>query len=178
MCIVLSSRFCPTSFMKIYLLRHAQAAPAYPDASRPLTQAGLGDVRRLAKFLKSSEAFHPDLIWRSPYRRAVETTEQLLAGLGDATVPVVERSDLTPNDRPESLLADLASSGHGDLLLVGHNPHLSILAALLLSGEARRVRLDLQTCNLVCLEWFPVPNHGQMGPCVLQWVLDPRLLPA
>jgi len=161
--------------MKIYLLRHAQAAAAYPDSTRPLTEAGREHARSLADFLRRNAAMSPQVIWRSPYLRAKETADILIETLGLESSPLHVRDDLTPDSGPKDVLAEIPDLS-GDVLIVGHNPHLSVLAALLLSGERGRVRIDLQTCNLVCLEWFSFPNYGETGPCALSWMLDPRML--
>lgn len=161
--------------MKIYLLRHAQAEPSYPDASRNLTEAGVRHVACLAAFLKESNALEVGLIWHSPYARAEQTAAILVDRLELDDVPLQVREDLTPESEPQGLLREMAELT-SNVLIVGHNPHLSVLAALLLAGERGRVRIDLQTCNLLCLEWFPFPNYGETGPCSLSWMLDPRIL--
>jgi len=161
--------------MQIYLLRHAEAASAYPDHSRPLTDAGRQHVRNLGGFLLKSSRLNPAAIWRSPYLRAQQTTEILSEVLDFESLPLTVREDLTPESNPQSVF-DAIAAQKSDLLIVGHNPHLSILCSLLLGAERGRLRVHLQTCNLVCLEWFPIPNHGQTGPCELNWLLDPRLL--
>ena len=63
-----------------------------------------------------------------------------------------------------------------DVLVVGHNPNISILASLLLSAESGRTRTNFNTCNMACLAVAPIPNFGEVGPCELSWLLDPRML--
>jgi phosphohistidine phosphatase SixA len=63
-----------------------------------------------------------------------------------------------------------------DVLVVGHNPNISILASLLLSAERGRTRTNFNTCNMACLSVAPIPNFGEVGPCELNWMLDPRML--
>jgi hypothetical protein len=29
---------------------------------------------------------------------------------------------------------------------------------------------------MACLELNPIPNYGQVGPCELSWMLDPRMI--
>jgi phosphohistidine phosphatase SixA len=63
-----------------------------------------------------------------------------------------------------------------DVLVVGHNPNISILASLLLSAERGRTRAAFNTCNMACLTVNPIDNFGEVGPCELSWMLDPRML--
>jgi phosphohistidine phosphatase len=132
-------------------------------------------VDRLAQFLAQKNAFRPVHMWRSPYHRAEETAERLLKGGGLSDLPTRIVDSMTPDRDPMAILGEL-DAVEGDLLLVGHNPHLSILGALLLSGERSRVRFQLETCSMLCLEWLPTPNFGQLGPCTLEWMMTPGML--
>lgn len=76
---------------------------------------------------------------------------------------------------PAPLVRDFQQLGQ-DVLVVGHNPNISILASLLLSGERARTRVYFKTAVMVCLQWDPIPNNGQFGPCELDWMLDPRMI--
>jgi phosphohistidine phosphatase SixA len=74
---------------------------------------------------------------------------------------------------PASVAEGLLEVGR-DVLVVGHNPNITILASLLLSAE--RTRTNFNTCNMACLSVAPIPNFGEVGPCELSWLLDPRML--
>tara|TARA_E500000178_G_scaffold328502_1_gene358575 strand:+ start:31159 stop:31650 length:492 start_codon:yes stop_codon:yes gene_type:complete len=163
--------------MKVYLLRHAQAEPGFPDAERKLTEKGCRDVEKLGALLRGKDDFRPEHTWVSPLLRAEETASVFLQALGMAHASVLQKEEasLEP-DRDPLPLVDLLSALEEDVLLVGHNPNLEILSSLLISGERYRSRIYLKTCSLVCLEWLPQPDHGQSGICALRWVLDPRLI--
>ncbi len=161
--------------MKVFLLRHAKAEPGFPDAARPLAARGRDHVRLLGEFLRHREQFMPSVLWCSPLARAQETADRLLDAWGGA-IPqrrIVEQ--LEPEIDPEPLVAELEPL-YKDLLIVGHNPNLETLASLLLSRERTRSRIRMKTCSLICLDWKPIPNFGQVGPCELRWMLDPRML--
>lgn len=160
--------------MKIYLLRHANALPGFPDCDRQLSSEGRIHARKLGEFLRHTGRFHPGELWCSPLARARETLAQLLEPLG-LSPPVREQELLEPEMDPAPLLPQLEFVKE-DLLVVGHNPNLETMASLLLGGERRRVRVHLKTCTLLCLDHDPVPNFGQTGCCELRWMLDPRLL--
>jgi phosphohistidine phosphatase SixA len=162
-------------YMNIYLLRHAQAESSFPDSQRILSAKGRADVDRLGQFLRSKETPLPEVLWCSPYRRAQETAGLLLEAWGGAVEQRRDEVSLEPDMNPASVAAGLLEVGR-DVLVVGHNPNISILASLLLSAERGRTRTNFQTCNMACLVVSPVENFGEVGPCELSWMLDPRML--
>ncbi len=161
--------------MNIYLLRHAEAEPGFPDHSRLLHASGREHARRLGDFLRAKQAFKPTVLLCSPYRRAQQTAELLLGAWGGSLESRKDESRLEPEMNPGSLVQDFQQLGQ-DVLVVGHNPNISILASLLLSGEHARTRVHFKTAVMVCLQWDPIPNYGQIGPCELDWMLDPRII--
>jgi phosphohistidine phosphatase SixA len=161
--------------MNIYLLRHAEAEPGFPDDSRILHASGREHARRLGDFLRAKPAFQPTALWCSPFRRAQQTAELLLEAWGGSIDSRQNEARLEPERNPAPLIEDLQQLGQ-DVLVVGHNPNISILASLLLSGERARTRVHFNTAVMVCLQWDPVPNYGQFGPCELDWMLDPRMI--
>ena len=107
-------------------------------------------------------AFQPQVLWQSPLVRAQQTAHCLLIREWAVAGGVYEIDRLEPDRDPEPLLAELECLQR-DVLIVGHNPNLSLLASLLLGGERGRARVYFKTCNLLCLEWAPIPNFGQVG---------------
>ncbi len=146
-----------------------------PDSERSLTPRGKAQVELLGQFLSGNEDFKPSRLLCSPYRRAQETADVLVeaAQLSISERKIIPR--LEPEADPASLLAEFEGM-RSDVLVVGHNPNLSILASLLMSGERARARIRLDTCEMVGLDWFPIPNFGQTGPAELRWMLGPSLL--
>ncbi len=161
--------------MKLFLLRHAQAGAGYPDSVRELTDRGRSHARELGHFLKGNKHFQPEVLWQSPLVRAQQTAECVLSESGVAVDEVHEVDRLEPDRDPAPLLEQLDGLQR-DVLIVGHNPNMSVFASVLLGGERGRARVYFKTCNLICLEWAPIPNFGQVGSCELAWMLDPRLL--
>src|SRR5947207_3237704 len=83
--------------MRLFVVRHAEAAPGDPDELRPLTAAGQDAARALAERLAGEQI---DVILTSPVRRARETVE-ILEGYrkrDDGTVEVLG-SDPQRTDR-------------------------------------------------------------------------------
>lgn len=156
--------------MKLFLLRHAEAADLYPDAQRPLTHRGTTDTRKLGKLLTRQEVALPTEILCSPYLRARQTIEVLLDAAEIERSPTI-RDGLTPEDDPLALLPALNRRGEDDLLIVGHNPHLAILAGTLLGGAS----VHFRKCSLLCLERFRFSPSQSSASWSLSWMLTPKL---
>ena len=119
--------------MRVYLSRHSLAVdPDFTadDAERHLTDAGRERARNVGCALKAAGAA-PDMILTSPLVRAVQTAELYAAELGYERQVEVLRS-LAPGFPPRVAAQELPSRGV-DLLLVGHEPGISMLGAFLVS---------------------------------------------
>ena len=100
------------------------------DAERYLTDAGRDRARRVGGSLKAA-GVAPDMILTSPLVRAVQTAELLATELGyDRQVEVLR--SLAPGFPARIAGAELPSRVVY-LLLVGHEPGISILVSFLLS---------------------------------------------
>jgi len=125
---------------EIILLRHAHADPAtagMSDFDRALSVTGLAEAASAGKWLHN-ELLIPDRILCSPARRARETLGIVLNQIGD----VDQRLEPEIYEAPAGKLIALIDV-HLDtdrLLLVGHNPGLEQLAALLYSGQSSDYR--------------------------------------
>ncbi len=123
--------------MEIYLVRHAEALDAtegLADELRYLTRRGRKDAAKLARRLKKHHV-RPGRIISSPLVRAVQTAELLAAEIGSDTL-VTATVALSPGASAEALMALICQTDTPkSLLLVGHEPQLSHLAALLLGFE-------------------------------------------
>jgi phosphohistidine phosphatase len=116
----------------IYLMRHADAVSEEEDSARPLSARGRDQVARVCAALLGRPGFKPSEIWHSPLVRSRETAELLAKGLG-LRAPLVETAGLRPNDDPAGMAAVLAASKQ-DVAVVGHEPHLGVLASLMVRG--------------------------------------------
>ena len=115
--------------MRLFLVRHAEAAPGEPDELRPLTPAGRAVARDLGERLASE---HLDAVVASPLLRARETAEQIARAAG-LTPEADER--LAPGATAEDLQAAVAKRGE-TVVAVGHQPDCSAIV-LALTGRAR-----------------------------------------
>lgn len=116
--------------MRLYLVRHAEAAPGTPDALRPLTAAGRRAARELGDRLAAEGGL--DAVVCSPLLRARETATAI-ARAAHAGQPAVD-AGLAPGATPESLLAAVAGRGER-IAAVGHQPDCSKIAAALTGEE-------------------------------------------
>lgn len=121
---------------ELILLRHAHAestAPGQSDLDRPLSAEGNAEAEAAGCWLRE-RALAPDLALCSPARRTRETLEAVLAQVGY----VDQRLEDEIYEASPGTLAELVDR-HRDvdrLLLVGHNPGLERLAALMHSGQS------------------------------------------
>ncbi|RZK98900.1 MAG: histidine phosphatase family protein [Rubrivivax sp.] len=136
---------------ELILLRHAHAEPAadgQPDIDRPLTLQGLAEAQAAGRWL-AEQGLVPDRVLCSPARRARETLEAVL----EATGYVEQRLEPGIYEATAGTLAELADASRETerLLLVGHNPGLERLAALMHSGQSGDYR-GMPTSSVVVLK--------------------------
>ena len=72
--------------MRLYLVRHAEAAPGEPDELRQLTPEGREQARALGKRLFSEDAV-PAVILTSPLLRARETGGEIARAFDIESIP-------------------------------------------------------------------------------------------
>lgn len=161
--------------MRLFLLRHAEAAPGLPDAERALTKRGRGQIEKLVESLDWSCLADIRSIEHSGLVRARQTAEDL-AKLAALRVPLAIRSGMRPADDPRIMARDVVTSRE-DRLLVGHNPHLARLAGILLGAGTSEVSLVLKKCGFLALERAePVGKELPLGRWRLLWLISPGRL--
>jgi phosphohistidine phosphatase len=156
--------------MQILLVRHAIAADgaafAGADADRPLTEDGR---RRFERGARALAALVPELglVATSPLRRARETAE-ILASAFDARIPVATAAALAPGAPGDAVVHLL--DGWRDrktVALVGHEPDLTRLEGLLLTGRERSLA-ELKKGGAALLD---LPDRIEAGAARLVWHL-------
>jgi phosphohistidine phosphatase len=116
--------------MDLILWRHAEAEQGGPDMDRRLTPKGARQAARIAAWLDQRL---PDTcrIIVSPARRAQQTALALERKFET-------KDEIAPDVAPQSVLAAAHwPDGRDTVLVVGHQPTLGRVAALLLAGEDR-----------------------------------------
>ena len=160
--------------MDLYILRHAIAVdrddPSFPhDSERPLTAKGTAKLRKVVRGMKAL-GLSFDLILTSPYVRARETAELVADELG-AAIKVERTPHLAPDGNPRALM-ELVGSRRREgesILLVGHEPCLSQLISVLVSGDARTA-ITMKKAGL-CRLAIEAPRYGRCAS--LEWLLTP-----
>lgn len=150
--------------MQVYLVQHGEATPEAEDPARPLTERGREEVRRVAE-RAAALGIRVAEIRHSGKLRARQTAEILAAPLAPPR-GVREVDGLAPEDDPERAKAEIGPAGE-PLMLVGHLPHLSRLASLLLLGDPGREIIRFRNGAVVCL----ITVEGRW---LVQWVLTPE----
>ena len=125
---------------ELVLLRHAHAEPGpagMADADRPLSPEGRAEAEAAGRWLKEHD-YLPDRVLVSPARRTRETLEEVLRQLGY----VEQRQDQRIYDATPGTLMQVADELRDvtRVMLVGHNPGLEQMAALLSSGQSGEFR--------------------------------------
>ena len=163
--------------MKLYILRHAEAHGGYPDSMRKLTDYGKESTEKLARFLKTKKTFRIDEIHHSTLVRAGQTAKIFGHTLGSA-VPLKEIQGLEPEDDIDSIIPELERQA-GNLLIVGHNPHLTELVSKLMTGSINYGFLVFKKSSMVCLQRYTsrAPLSQPQVYWTLRWMLLPKLLP-
>ena len=115
--------------MRLFIVRHTEAAVGQPDELRPLTDAGREHARRLGRRF-ADDGVRPDAVLSSPLLRARETAAEIAKAVGVEAEPD-ER--LAPGAAPDDMRA--AATGRGQtVVVVGHQPDCGRTAAALTGG--------------------------------------------
>ncbi|MGP0065696.1 MAG: phosphohistidine phosphatase SixA [Isosphaeraceae bacterium] len=160
----------------LYVLRHGIAVepgtPGIPDDERPLTAKGEKRMRVVARGLRRLD-LEIDRIVTSPLPRARSTAEIVADGLDAADL--VETADiLRAGSDAEAIQNWLSRRSEDRLMIVGHNPALSDLIALLVLGSSQSGPqvCELRKGGIAALETAP----GSTDRYELAWVATPRLI--
>lgn len=147
--------------MDLLLLRHADALEsAASDLARPLSPKGHRQATEVAQRLQTS-THQPSLILSSPAVRTMETANVVASIL---KLKVISCPWALPGMVPEAAIEALSAYRTSErVLLVGHQPDISFLAAQLLGlphpnrlriGKASLMHLSLISSNVAALESF------------------------
>lgn len=150
--------------MDLLLWRHAEAVDGNPDHSRELTERGLKQARRVARWLSDNRPKRLRMLV-SPTQR----TRQTASAFSDDF-------EIVPALGPDASVAGILAAagwpdGGGACLLVGHQPSLGRLAALLLAGQEAD-----WTIKKGALWWFTNRVREGETQTVLRCVVAPELV--
>lgn len=149
--------------MDLLLWRHAEAVDGTPDHSRELTERGLKQARSMARWLADNRPKRLRVLV-SPTLRTRQTAEAFC-----------DNFEIVPALGPDASVAGILAAtgwpdGSGACLLVGHQPSLGRLAALLLAGQEAD-----WTIKKGALWWFTNRVRGGETQTVLRCALPAEL---
>lgn len=158
--------------VQICLVRHAIAvergsAKYVDDRARPLTPDGRRRMREAALGLKGLISL--DAILSSPVLRAKQTAEIL----EDAFKVPVKALDSLGNGNHLDVVAACAAARQDAVALVGHEPWMSELLSVLLTGEPGAMSSVFRKGAAALVSTFgpPAPGNGS-----LEWLIQPGTL--
>ncbi|MBL8878418.1 MAG: phosphohistidine phosphatase SixA [Phycisphaerales bacterium] len=164
--------------MRLLLMRHGVAVepgdPAFPsDHDRPLSPQGrkrtIATVRGMLEL-----GIKPDRIVTSPLRRARQTAEIVAAEFSIGGGQLSESAGLTPDADPQQIAREVRGySADECVVLIGHEPHLSMLASHLLTGESDGMDILLKKAAVCGIELSGGEARG-----TLHFLLQPKHLRA
>jgi phosphohistidine phosphatase len=156
--------------MELILWRHAEAAEAsagQPDLKRRLTSRGEKQARRVARWLGERQPKHLRILV-SPAVRCQQTAHALALPFD-----VVNEIGTSASAAELFSIAWSTSSSPRDtaVMLVGHQPTLGRVAALILTGQEAdwNVRKG-------ALWWFSIRTRGAMTDASLRTVIGPDII--
>ncbi|MGH8183448.1 MAG: SixA phosphatase family protein [Rhodanobacteraceae bacterium] len=150
---------------ELLLLRHAEAMHAGPDGrdvERPLSVHGEAQARAVGAWLAAQSA-EPDAVLCSPARRAQMTADVVCLALRTRSprfLPAIYQA--TPGEL--LALVENHAADARQVLLVGHNPGLEQLLALLTEGRSDPAR-GMSPATLAWIELagdMLEPGHGRL----------------
>ena len=153
----------------LYLVQHGAARTESEDPRRSLTDEGRRAVEGMADFLSTLQ-LSLDRIEHSEKLRARQTAEILAAHL-QPTEGLREVAGIAPNDDIEPMRVRLQKESK-KVMLVGHLPYLSRLAARLVGLGADRTVVRFQMGGVLRMERDD-DAHWAVG-----WMVVPELVEA
>ena len=161
--------------MDCILIRHGIAVQREEwegsDAERPLTEKGAKRMAQVAAGLKWLEV-QPTHILSSPLLRAVETAK-ILQAVFSLRSAVRRVEELVPDAAPERMLQLLHElPAKSCVLCVGHEPHLSLAASVMLTGKPSAA-FPFKKGGACLMELPGSPNPGH---AILRWWMEPGQL--
>lgn len=161
----------------LLLLRHAKSSwkdQDLPDFERPLNDRGRKAATLIGRYLVK-EDISLDLVISSPAVRARQTIELVLRS---AKRSVELRFDQLIYEASPARLLEIISQIEDErksVMLVGHNPGMEELLALLVGGEQHMPTASLATVLLHSKKWDKVPGgKGELNSFVKAKDLKPE----
>jgi phosphohistidine phosphatase len=159
--------------LELYLIRHGLAdkrGESWPDdTKRPLTDRGMGRVRRSARGL-AKMGLSIDVVLTSPLVRTRQTAE-LFAAAFSPRPTVINVDALAPGGAPSAVAAEIEKhSRRPRIAIVGHEPGIGEFAAWLVGT---RNPIEFKKGGICRIDLGAAPARGAGA---LRWMLTPKIL--
>jgi phosphohistidine phosphatase len=158
--------------VNLYLVRHGEALPKEQDPERPLSTVGVETAKRVGAFLGVERLGGVAALYFSTKLRARQTAEILMEAAG-LRLEGIEVPGLEPLADVEPSIELLERASGGDLMLVGHLPHLSRLASRLVAGDSELEAFSFPAGGVLCLHRTA---EGSDPAWRAAWFLAPELI--
>ncbi|MDH2918953.1 MAG: phosphohistidine phosphatase SixA [Sideroxydans sp.] len=150
--------------MELILWRHAEAVDSAPDMARELTPKGRLQAQKMAAFLQQHLPAETRILV-SPATR----TRQTVAALTDKFTIV---NSLAPNASAHAILQAARWPQNSEpVLIVGHQPTLGAVAALLLGSAENALSIKKGA-----LWWFSRRERDDTAQTTLRLAITPEML--
>ena len=156
--------------MKLYCVRHGEAASAERDAERPLTEQGVNDVTRVAAYLANCDVKIAHVMHSTKLR-----AKQTATILSEALTPpqLTECASILDEQNAIEPMVEMIKTWTDDTMLVGHLPFMPRLVSALVIGDAENYPIvNYPPGTVVCLELYD--QHRW----IINWILGPQWVPA
>jgi phosphohistidine phosphatase len=151
--------------MELILWRHAEAEDGIRDMERRLTAKGVKQADKMAAFLRARLPENSRILV-SPAKRTQETAQAL-------TKNFITDPTLAPGTSPQAILkaSDWNETDGGCVLIVGHQPTLGEVAALLMADKP-----DYWSIKKCAVWWFSRREREGDSETTLRLVIAPDFL--
>src|SRR5436853_7391657 len=159
---------------KLLLLRHAKSSwkdGSPRDFDRPLNKRGLKAAPMVGEMIRKRK-LRPELVLSSPAERAKETTRLVCDAAGLIVVARYEDGIYEASARRLLEIVSRIEDAVNTAMLVGHNPGLEELLAILTDEPHRMTTATLAGIELSIERW----NEVTSGTGKLQWIVKPKEL--
>lgn len=154
--------------MFLYLVRHGAPMPKEHNPEQPLSKQGRAMVRRVAEVVFRHRPVSVGMIIHSE-RAAAEQTARIMTEYVQSKKGITPAAGLESMSDP-SIWTKRLKTAKDNVMIVGHDPHLLLLAAGLLGMNLEATPLKLPLAGIICIEKAPTDT------CFLRWMIIPEVV--
>lgn len=146
----------------VYFVQHGRALTKDIDKTRPLSDTGADEVRKVASKLKNSNVSIQKIV-HSGKLRAHQSALIFAEVLG--LDKVSETQGMNPNDVAEDFIKQI---NEDEVMYIGHLPNIQNVVANLVTSNQNNNVIKFQNSAVVCVEINEDESH-------INWFITPEL---